>query len=341
MATETHQAALVTEPGPEISVAPPVVEEHPNGEVKGEVPAPEDVAATTVVEPLKDEVNAQPTATHAEQGNTHTEAEPATQVDGTPADKPVEETPAAPVTASEEAKEDKKEDKKAAVKEKVEKTKAEGKGFFAKFFGSKEKSPKKEKKVKTPKVEKAEPTAETTAATETPAVAESSESAKVGEPKVEEPVVAETAPVVEAPVVEATPEASTSAAVVESEPTKETEVTAAPVAAGETPTTTEDKPVEETTAKEGSPKLTSKTTRRLSARFTSWAKGLAKKEHSSSPKDEKAQEAVEGEAAPATVVTTEAPQLEKPIETEPLKLEEPAASSSSAPPAAPIVSATA
>jgi hypothetical protein len=34
----------------------------------------------------------------------------------------------------------------------VEKTKAEGKGFFAKFFGSKEKSPKKEKKVKTPKV---------------------------------------------------------------------------------------------------------------------------------------------------------------------------------------------
>lgn len=33
----------------------------------------------------------------------------------------------------------------------MEKTKAEGKGFFAKFFGG-SKSPKKEKKVKTPKV---------------------------------------------------------------------------------------------------------------------------------------------------------------------------------------------
>lgn len=39
-----------------------------------------------------------------------------------------------------------------AFQEKIEKTKSEGKGFFAKFFGSKDKSPKKEKKVKTPKV---------------------------------------------------------------------------------------------------------------------------------------------------------------------------------------------
>jgi len=39
----------------------------------------------------------------------------------------------------------------ADPQDKVEKTKAEGKGFFAKFFGSKEKSPKKQK-VKTPKV---------------------------------------------------------------------------------------------------------------------------------------------------------------------------------------------
>jgi hypothetical protein len=39
----------------------------------------------------------------------------------------------------------------ADIQDKVEKTKAEGKGFFAKFFGSKEKSPKKQK-VKTPKV---------------------------------------------------------------------------------------------------------------------------------------------------------------------------------------------
>ena len=35
--------------------------------------------------------------------------------------------------------------------EKVEKTKSEGRGFFAKLFGSRDKSPKKEKK-KTPKV---------------------------------------------------------------------------------------------------------------------------------------------------------------------------------------------
>jgi len=41
--------------------------------------------------------------------------------------------------------------KQADIQDKVEKTKAEGKGFFAKFFGSKEKSPKKQK-VKTPKV---------------------------------------------------------------------------------------------------------------------------------------------------------------------------------------------
>lgn len=39
----------------------------------------------------------------------------------------------------------------ADQQDKVEKTKVEGKGFFAKFFGSKEKSPKKQK-VKTPKV---------------------------------------------------------------------------------------------------------------------------------------------------------------------------------------------
>lgn len=39
------------------------------------------------------------------------------------------------------------------MQEKVEKTKAEGKGFFAKLFGNKDKSPKKEKKIKTPKVD--------------------------------------------------------------------------------------------------------------------------------------------------------------------------------------------
>jgi hypothetical protein len=67
----------------------------------------------------------------------------------------------------------------------------------------------------------------------------------------------------------------------------------------------------------------------LSARFTNWAKGLGKKDQPITPKEEIAQEAaehkVEGDAIdaePATTIAAEAPQLEKPIEVEPLKIEE-------------------
>lgn len=62
----------------------------------------------------------QPTTTHAEAGTLHTEAEPATQVDGTPAEIPAtEETPAAAAATTEgepAPTESKVEDKKAAVK---------------------------------------------------------------------------------------------------------------------------------------------------------------------------------------------------------------------------------
>lgn len=62
----------------------------------------------------------QPTTTHAEAGTLHTEAEPATQVDGTPAEVPAtEETPAAAAATTEgepAPTESKVEDKKAAVK---------------------------------------------------------------------------------------------------------------------------------------------------------------------------------------------------------------------------------
>lgn len=84
--------------------------------------------------------------------------------------KPVEEVPV-PETPRDEIQEEKKEDVKAAPKvspyslpsgvslhsqAKAEKTKVESKGFFAKFFGNKDKSPKKEKKAKTPKVSRSE-----------------------------------------------------------------------------------------------------------------------------------------------------------------------------------------
>lgn len=64
-------------------------------------PAPEDVAATTVVEPLKDDVNKLPTVTHAEAGTAHKETDVATNVAGEQADKPAvsTETPAAPAPA--------------------------------------------------------------------------------------------------------------------------------------------------------------------------------------------------------------------------------------------------
>jgi hypothetical protein len=77
------------------------------------------------------------------------------------------------------------------------------------------------------------------------------------------------------------------------------------------------------------PKAGPKATRRLSARFTNWAKGLGKKDQPTTPRDEVPQEAVElkGEsdlstATSSSVIANEAPQLEKPVEVEPLKIEE-------------------
>lgn len=70
------------------------------------------------------QVEKQPTATHVESGTAHTDAEPATKVDGTPAAVVADETAApaegeaaAPASkTTTEVAEDKKEDKKVAIK---------------------------------------------------------------------------------------------------------------------------------------------------------------------------------------------------------------------------------
>lgn len=170
-------------PAPTVVVDEPKVSEVEKTE---QAPVLAPAITTTAAEPVKDEVSRpliseesaiapadtlqvekQPTTTHAESGTAHTDAEPATKVDGT-TDKPVETAETAPAATSKtETAEEKKEEKKVAVKvscaytskdrmsssqrqEKTEKTKVEGKSFFAKIFGSKDKSPKKPK-VKTPK----------------------------------------------------------------------------------------------------------------------------------------------------------------------------------------------
>ena len=127
-----------------VQLAPPV--EAPETKVEAEAPAaetkpvaatteapaaPEVVAAATTAEPVADvsfmfricdglchgvnpdaQATAQPTTTHAEAGTAHTDAEPATQVDGTPA-KTTEE---AAKPAEETKTEAKKEEKKSAAK---------------------------------------------------------------------------------------------------------------------------------------------------------------------------------------------------------------------------------
>nr|ODN79136.1 hypothetical protein L203_06114 [Cryptococcus depauperatus CBS 7841] len=305
--------------------AAPATEDVPSPEevkeaFKVDAPAVEDIAATTVTEPLADDVNKQPTVTHAEAGTAHTDAEPATKADGTQADKLVEETakPSEETTKPTETKE-KKEDKKNAIKEKVEKTKSEGKGFFSRFFGNKDKPAKKEKK--TPKTEKADPIAtEATpaqaiavapveAAPEAPVVTE----APVETAPVEAPKVAEVEPTVEAPVAETAPAAEA--------------------------TKVEEKKEEKEEHKEAS-KPNLKAHRRLSARIGDIFKPK-KKEGVSSPKDEAPREDLPAPVAEETSgVATEAPKLEKPIATEPLKLEDPKTASAQ-PIAAPTVTSSA
>ena len=66
-----------------------------------------------------------------------------------------------------------------------------------------------------------------------------------------------------------------------------------------------------------------KANRRLSTRFINGIKNFGKKEHATSPKEEKPAEAVEAKPAEeATVTSTEAPVLGKPIPTEPLSIDE-------------------
>ena len=65
-----------------------------------------------------------------------------------------------------------------------------------------------------------------------------------------------------------------------------------------------------------------KANRRLSARLTGWAKGLSKKEHATTPKDEVTKEDAEGKVEVSSPVSEKAPKLEKPVLAEPLKLDE-------------------
>ncbi|KAK8850588.1 hypothetical protein IAR55_004507 [Kwoniella newhampshirensis] len=308
------------------SVEAPAAETVPSPEevketLKPEAPVLEEAPATTVIPPLADDVDKQPTVTHAQAGTAHTEAEPATTIDGTLADKPAEETV--------KPDEDKKEEKKTTAKEKVEKTKAEGKGFFAKFFGSKDKSPKKEKK-KTPKVEKSDPIAETAPATE-PIAPDAGTAGAAAAPEI---VAAITEPV---PEVSATaPEPAVKAPVIAEAPKEVAPTTTAAESPAENATAAE--PAKGTKDEPSKPNL--KANRRLSARIGDIFK--IKKTHGpASPKEESAKETIEAPVAEETpAIASEAPKLEEPVATEPLKLEEEPKSSASAP-AAPVISATA
>ena len=65
-----------------------------------------------------------------------------------------------------------------------------------------------------------------------------------------------------------------------------------------------------------------KSSRRLSARFTGWAKGLGKKEQSTTPKDELTKEAMERKIGESTPVSDEAPKLDQPVLAEPIQIDE-------------------
>ena len=65
-----------------------------------------------------------------------------------------------------------------------------------------------------------------------------------------------------------------------------------------------------------------KASRRLSARFTGWAKGLGKKEQTTTPKDELAKEAMERKIHEPMPVSDEAPKLDQPVLAEPIQIDE-------------------
>ncbi|KAK1923241.1 hypothetical protein DB88DRAFT_494322 [Papiliotrema laurentii] len=336
---EDKQAiAAAKETQPELGAPVEVPETKPEVDAPA---APDVVAAGSTAEPVVEAVK-QPTTTHAESGTAHTDAEPATQIDGTQAQPEVAAETSGPTDKTTEAKQDAeaKGDKQAAAKEKVEKTKSEGRGFFAKLFGSRDKSPKKEKK-KTPKAEKADPIAsEIPADTTAPAVEPAAVPAEAATTATAEPVAAEV------PVATSSSEAPANAALVEPEAVKETETApAAEPAAATEPATTEAKATEEPAAavdkKEEHPKGI-KATRRISARFTHAFKHFGKKEEK--PKDAVEAKPEDETAAASSAVAHEAPQLETPAPAQPFQIEEPSSSQNkpvAAPPAAPVVSAAA
>ncbi|KIR67834.1 hypothetical protein I314_02251 [Cryptococcus bacillisporus CA1873] len=281
--------------------------------LKAEKPVSE-TAAPNITEPVVEE---QPIIADTEAGTGHSGPELANKADNTEADKHVEGTKTEEGAKTTEevhkvakTKEDKKDVKKSAVKEKTEKTKAEGKGFFAKFFGNKDKSPKEKKK--TPKAEKTDPV-----------IAAAPIETKDGGNAVPQSVSTATEPAIDtAPATEAV------------EPPVESPEAGAPIvidtatAPAEAPAEAAPVPEENKIAEKkdevkdhaGKPNL--KAHRRLSARIGDIFKPK-KKEDISSPKEEiSKEEATAPLNEEALAVASEAPKLEEPVATEPLNLEE-------------------
>lgn len=65
-----------------------------------------------------------------------------------------------------------------------------------------------------------------------------------------------------------------------------------------------------------------KTNRRLSARITGWAKGLGKKEQSTTPRDEVTKEEAELKTESTSPIADVAPTLDQPVLAEPIKIEQ-------------------
>ncbi|UOH80223.1 hypothetical protein LQV05_002872 [Cryptococcus neoformans] len=196
-----------------------------------------------------------------------------------------------------ETKDGKKEVKKSAVKEKTEKTKAEGKSFFAKFFGNKDKFPKKEKK-KTPKAEKADPVIAAA-----PLETKGDNAAPQSVPTTSEPVV------------------DTSAPIEAAEPAVKSPETEAPK--GIDAATAVDGPAETARAPEEN-KIEDKKdeAKDASTRIGDIFKPKKKEGIPTSSEEISKEEATEPHNEEAPVVASEAPKLEEPVATAPLKLEE-------------------
>ncbi|EAL21860.1 hypothetical protein CNBC4330 [Cryptococcus deneoformans B-3501A] len=288
-----------------------------------------EVAAPNITEPL---VKEQPTVANTEAGTAQPGPELGNKVDNTEADKLVEGTTTGEgaktteeVPKPSEIKEGKKEVKKSAVKERTEKTKAEGKGFFAKFFGNRDKSPKKEKK-KTPKAEKADPV---TAAA--PVETEGDDAAPPSVPTTSEPVIGTSAPI---EAVEPTVKSPDTGAL-KGIDTATSADAPAEVAPAPEENKIEDKKDE---AKDATAKSNLKAHRRLSARIGDIFKPK-KKEGIPTSTEETSKEEATKPLNEAPVVASEAPKLEQPVATAPLELEE--EPKATQPPAAAPVAASA